>query len=792
MRPCACLVAALALGCTPPPPPPAPPPIVVAPIPTVAPEPPPPIGPPVLVPQRLGRGSRDVDLSPSGKLIVTTGSGGLHVIDVDTGQTRGVLPGCSDRYVFTGDGRSVVSVCRATKTARAWDLATDTARSIKLDRAPRRLSRPSWGTRVIAPGDGRIDVIDARTGSTFTLETGKHREITNIEAVPSGWIAATDREAVSLWSPAGKLAHRVPKASDATAYSLASSGKRLALADARGLSIVDTHSGKESGRIAPCGESSIDDVEWTADEEYLAVACASRNARSPARAILVTPEGAEIHTLQESERGHFIVIPRDDRVAVIERSKGVGVFDVVSGRELFRLAQPATTSERPLLSRDLSRALFRRGRYIETVTVVDRARGAVGPRLTTMQAPLAIGRAGELIYFRDAGQTVYLDPIKNQVTRGLPSDVSPDGAIHVAPALGGDGGGGELDIVDRRSGERRRMRGSRGTASSALFSDHGAWVMLEDGAAPKKKVPAPPSVRLHDAKTGKPGKSFPWSPLSLVAWSPDDMRFAMRVETHKARDGRACTNLMDGLCGVVRVFDARSGRAMATIRPEGSGLTPYEITPDGKHMAIGDRVYDLRSGRGVWSIPYGASLAHVPGKGLLMRVTGGPWRLVNEANGKTIRDLPSIGSKVGAITRNGAFLLTVSGMHASLCETATWTCKPSTLAVARDQIVILSEDGKLVYTVADGDLLTYRFSDHRSIRRTLPRLDFEITDEGVFDPASAASGVMLARRGPDVARSPMAPITVMSDRFGHHGLYADFVAGEPVSPKAASEAAPTP
>ena len=43
------------------------------------------------------------------------------------------------------------------------------------------------------------------------------------------------------------------------------------------------------------------------------------------------------------------------------------------------------------------------------------------------------------------------------------------------------------------------------------------------------------------------------------------------------------------------------------------------------------------------------------------------------------------------------------------------------------------------------------------------------------------SGAFLVRRGPDVERSPMAPLSALADRLRHPGLVKDFFAGMAVS-----------
>jgi hypothetical protein len=82
-----------------------------------------------------------------------------------------------------------------------------------------------------------------------------------------------------------------------------------------------------------------------------------------------------------------------------------------------------------------------------------------------------------------------------------------------------------------------------------------------------------------------------------------------------------------------------------------------------------------------------------------------------------------------------------------------------------------------------GDLLAHRFADGRTLRRAMPGFAVDVTDEGVFDPTQLGPGALLARLGPDVERSPMGPSERAAGKLGHPGLFADFVAGKPVSPR---------
>lgn len=785
MRSFACL-AALVLGCAAPPPPaPTAPVAPPAPTPTVQTEEPAPIGAPVMVSQRLYRAVREVDISPSGKLLALRGVGGLHVVDVDTGQTRGVLAGCHDDFVFTADGKSIVSVCRGTQSARIWDLATDTSSApLTFPRPPGRLHVPSQGARVHAARVGAVDVIDARKGTVTTLDTGSRREITNIQDTPSGYLAATDNNTVTIFGPAGQIAQRIPKPNNTTAYSFAASGKRFALADWTGITIYDTETGKGSKRITPCGEPSVEDVEWAPDEQHLIVACNAVPTKNVnGRVIVVPPDGDGEVELLQAETGTFVIKPRGERVALLHNHIGVAVFEIASGAELFRLAPPAGGQQRPRLSRDLERALFHNGVHITGVTVVDRARGAIGPRLTAPAAPMALGGAGDLLFFEDGGRPIYVDPIKNEVRRDAPGRLSPDGATWLAPS------GSGFEVIDRRTGARQRLPISAANAHAPPhFSDHGAFVAVEE-AITKGGAVTGYQLRVIDARTGKEGKPIPRGlQHGYVWWSRDDAQLATIAALPRTRAGKACATLSDGGCAELRVFDARTGRQLAAIQPKDSSPDRVAFLGDSKQLMLDVGVHDARSGRLLWSIPNDADARSLGKLGLLL-ATSDRVTLVDPANGKVLRDLGPAG-KITAVSHDGAWLLTQSGRATTLWSTATWTRQPTKLELSDDEIVWLSPDGKLAFRVDDADVVVHRFADGRSMRRALPGLDFDVTDQGVFDPAQAASGAALVRRGPDVARSPMGPLSLIEDTLGYRGLYGDFIAGKPVAPLAPAPARP--
>ncbi len=197
----------------------------------------------------------------------------------------------------------------------------------------------------------------------------------------------------------------------------------------------------------------------------------------------------------------------------------------------------------------------------------------------------------------------------------------------------------------------------------------------------------------------------------------------------------------------------------------------------------------MRTGRVAWSFPDGFNVGtYLPGRLVL---TGGLRdRVVDPATGKTSREVEPLG-EVLATAPGGAWLLTLQGGRTWLWSTETWIRQPTTLRLWPRAGAALSADGKLAFYAESDQLVIHRFADGRSLRRALPELDFDITDEGIFDPSQPASGAVLVRRGPDVVRSPMGPLTLLAESHGHRGLFADFIAGKPVGLDAGAPRAPS-
>jgi WD40 repeat protein len=736
------------------------------------------LGAPVVVAQRLPALSSLAELSPTGKLVMLGGYDGIHLVDAETGVTRGVLGGCASYVVFAPDGRSVVAACEGTRTARIWDLATDTLRQVALTRAPLGLVTSRAGDHVAALRDGGVDVIDVPHATVTALETGGPRPPRLVVMTASGWTALADGHDVSVRDAAGKVVGSVATAKEPTALDLGLSGKRLAISVDDSVLLVEVETGSRKVKVSPCGDGAPGEVLWTEDELHLVVACGA-GGTTPARVAVLAPDGAEERELIQAPAETFSLALGGDRVGVGHPALGGVVFEV-TGKELVRVAPPWEGARRPRFSRDLERLIFREGAAVGSVTVFDRAAGRLGLHLTPGAEAMALGRAGAMLELHGRKARVYLDPVKDEILRDPPGELGPDGRTWLTHE------GRGFTLVDRATGQKRVAAGNLdGHEPGPSFSDRGAYVVFPEEKEVGDDDVLDHRLRLFDVKTLKAGRPLSFGGTQL-SWSfnADDSLIALLVDVGHTGRGKPCEGGgLEADCLALRVFETRTGRPIATIQPADGGVDGLDFTPDGRHLLLGTHIYDVRTAKPAWS--FGARTrvtAHLPPRSLVLLDLEDHATVVDAVTGKTSKELVGIDA-VRAVTDDGAWMLTTKGEEASLWDTATWTRRPTALRLGRSTPVLLAPDARLAYFVDRADLVVHRFSDGRSLRRALPELRFDVTDEGVFDPAQAASGAALVRRGPDVERSPMGPLSLVAERLGHPGLAADFVAGKSVSPR---------
>jgi WD40 repeat protein len=161
---------------------------------------------------------------------------------------------------------------------------------------------------------------------------------------------------------------------------------------------------------------------------------------------------------------------------------------------------------------------------------------------------------------------------------------SPDGA-HVATR----GSDGLVRVYDAWTGrELHTLKGPSGL-SAPLFSPDGSLLVNLAGANFDEDV----TVQLHDARTGRELHVIHLVRGSGLAFSPDSTRVAAPV----GKD-------------VVRVFDARTGQRVLTLKGE-QGLHGPVFSPDGTRLAAEDkdgtgvRMFDARNGQQLFAFPVG-------------------------------------------------------------------------------------------------------------------------------------------------------------------------------------------
>jgi hypothetical protein len=725
-------------------------------------------GDPVWVSQRLPFATNETPLDEEGKLFLVHGADGLHVVGVEDGRTHGVLPGVLSHALFAPGGHQVVGVV-LHHTLRLWDLRTDRARDLPLARDPVELVALHGAPAVAVLGIGGYDVIDVAAGTAMPVETAKGRRVNIVSRAPSGALAASSGGSVYLADAKGKAVRTVAR--PASALALHPQGTAVAIGHGGTVLVVDVAAAEgAAGRESePCPDAAIEQLEWSGDGAHLFAACRSKGSR-PSLVVSISPEGALERELVRADERTLALAVRGDRVAVRGPSLGVIVFDAAAGRELYRLSPPDPSLQPRAVSGNLERSLFGKHDAVATLTLVERDRPARPLRLEPSAASMRIRAAGSTLALSYDRETVVLDPRTGETSPARGGVVGPDGKTTLLVA------NDTLELVDRSGGHHALSSLSKGVYESPRFSPGGGWVLFAEAFQSGFEGPTEHKLFLFDAATGKVGKTlligpgrFPW------AVAPDDSTLALTVNVGRGLDPKETCATEDYACAAIRVFEPRSGRRLAEIRPRDREVRPAEYV-DAHRVLVSGRVYDAAKGRLAWSVPDDASVTHVfPSLGKVLLRRGGASLLVEAASGKTVREMPVL-ERVAGGSPNGGFFVGVAQGQASIWSTSTWTGVPIDLTVERDASVLMSDDGRFAYLVSGADFLVYRVADRHWLRRALPRLDFDVTDEGLFDFRPGGEAAAAVRRGPDVERSPIGPLTLLGDRR-RPGVYGEFIAG---------------
>lgn len=738
-------------------------------------------GPPVLVEQRLAENAYVMGWSPSGLHVAIGTSGGVHFIDAETGQSRGVLPRFADAGKLSSDGRYLVTLHTSSRYADVWDLSTDVVRPLQI---------PAWieaiattaGDRVLLGHAGGVTVIDPgpATVKTFPLGDAELR-IRAVQGSEAGFIAAGAKETLFVLDAEGHVARKVTRGKDDEAFALSSAGKYLSFAE--GSDVLTTSPGGTASpaRSTACDGGRPSAMAWTADERHLVVACAPASRGDEGSVRVLGADGKKERDLTSTSGAASLEVSSQS-VAVIAPGEDVVVFDAASGQKVRRLVRPPQASDAPVLSPNLDRAVFSRHHETANVRLVG-ASGPFGPRFKAEAHFLTEdARHGNLLGISGDLPPTHLD-LATQKLVPPPENgtLSADGTTYLISPQDSD----SFELMDRATGKKVLAPHARRGLGGCSFSKHGRWVHCTD-----EDLDGKTRSRLFDGKTGRLRATHGQGLLvarDVYQWNSDDSLFEEGRFAAAARGGGECK-----YCLATEVYDALTGKKLFSIAPLHKDAPRARFMGDGKHIYWEGEVFDARTGKLAWTLPkgmrvvnaerYGGTSGEVEAwtapQGLLVS-TAEKTLLVDYATGKTLHEMDRV-DRAYAISPGARFFLTQVGTATFRWEMATWTRVPTRLTSTC--FAELSEDGELAYCV-DGALLVHRFSDGRTLRRVLPAFDFEITDEGVFDPTTAAPGFALVRKGPDVLRSPMGPLSILEPRFGHPGLFADFQAGKPLSPK---------
>lgn len=731
-------------------------------------EAPPAPGPPVLVSQRLPFTAKETPLDADGKHVLVQGTDGLHVVDVATGETHGVLPGEYSWFLFAPGGHRVIASPTGKSLARLWDLRLDTTRDIPLAHPHRYGPAPVVALRgapaVITLADGGASVIDLAAGTTASFDAVPSSHMSAASRAATGALATIDGTSLYLFDASGKLLRTIDQRSSTVA--LDPDGTRVAVSDGEHLTILDFTTAASRPATSPCTSSSLTGLEWSDDGLHLFVAC-NFVSQSPSIVSSLSPDGKLEREIMHLDAESLSLAVHDKKLAVSASSLGVVVFDGASGRELQRLRGPGGQLRLVSVSASLDRALFRERDQVASLTLVERRLPARALRLAPAADSMRIEAEGPLLRLSREKAAVVLDPVTGIVSPAATGLLTPDGKKRLVDADDG------IDLVDLAGAPQRLATLRRLLRDPAQLSPRGAWAYFEARTNPGFANDHP-TFHIFDTTTGHESKKLDVGDDGLFPkFSPDDATVAFLINTGVPLSGSDRCPPRGDDCRAIRVFDPRSGRRLTQIRPSDRNVLSTEYV-DAGHLLVSGRVYEAKTGRLAWSLPARAQVTVLlPGIGQIVLDTAGKTSVVEAATGKLVSDIAPI-AYVSRVSANQAFLIGVAAGVASLWSTATWTATPFALPFERGARMVLSNDGRIAYVVQGSELVVHRIADHQSLRRALPRLDFDLGEDGHLDFSPGGEAAMRVRSGSDIERSPIGPLTLLGERRVA-GLFAGFV-----------------
>ncbi|MBK8258004.1 MAG: hypothetical protein IPK82_35730 [Polyangiaceae bacterium] len=740
------------------------------------------IGPPKVVPQFMGGYTFFLGWAPNGALVALSNDGLVHLVELKSGHSRGVLPGRERVGSFSSNGKSVILV--GETAVRVWDLTLDTVRTIPLPEPMEWPTATFVKDRVYIPHFDGVTIVDVNGATTKVVPVGATGDLVgSVQAAQTGHFAAISKRTLFVVNEAGKVIHKVDRPTGPEGFLLSPQGEYLAHIDGTSVVVTALANQKEVGRFSAC-EGEDASLAFTGDEQRLVVGCEA-GAKGQGRVFALQFSNGARTPIVKADSTAFVQTS-GNKVAVINKKKQeVTIYDVATGKTLDRFENKAVQRDLPIVSASLDRVIF--GAERPTDFSVVGSNNFQSGRLygTSHGFGTSSSDRGVHSLLGDSNstamavvpQTLQILPIPS--TEDVRARLSPNGDRWLLEPVDKDW----FELREISTGKKQTVEGARTRTSGCVFSPHGRWVQCLD------VYTKPENSRLFDVTTGKRVANYPaapWNYFTDPKWNSDDSLILHHASSGKDKSGKACKD-----CWTVEVYNAVTGKKVTDVsRSDVKGLSRF--TADGQHIYWDGTMFDARSGKTVWSLPKGAKLgaAEPPDapigswvdtwvvKAGLLVTLGEKSLILDYATGKTVQELDRL-DEVTALSLNGAFFIGLVRGVPYLYNTSTWERIP---LKTRQSLGRISDDGKVLYE--HGSHLTiHRLSDGQALRRRWPNADLDLTDEGVFDGDVSKPGAVLVRRGPHVLLSPMEPASAFEKEFYHPGLFADFMAGKDVSPK---------